>query len=169
MVRYVHGVARVSVGHRREQRAQRLQEVQVCAGIEVGGRRIESGDCSGPQSARMVLLNPRVEAAALETARGGILREGLGFDLCDVGIVTNIGEGDHLGLAEIETPERLAWVKRTVIDVAARNGKPGSPQSEKSVGGHPKDMPDAWPPLTGEPLRVAITRPVHGARIPRVQ
>ena len=51
-----------------------------------------------------MLLNPKVEAAVLETA-GGILREGLGFDWCDVGIVTNIGEGDHLGLASIETVE----------------------------------------------------------------
>ena len=59
-----------------------------------------------------MLLNPRVEAAVLETARGGILREGLGFDRCDVAVVTNIGEGDHLGLAGIETPEELAWVKQ---------------------------------------------------------
>src|SRR5262249_36564813 len=65
-------------------------------GIVIDGRLIDRGDCSGPQSARAVLMNPRVEAAVLETARGGILREGLGFDVCDVGIVTNIGEGDHL-------------------------------------------------------------------------
>ncbi len=64
-------------------------------GIYVNGRRIDSGDCSGPQSARAVLMNPLVEAAVFETARGGILREGLGFDFCDVGIVTNVGEGDH--------------------------------------------------------------------------
>ena len=59
-----------------------------------------------------MLLNPAVEAAVLETARGGILREGLGFDRCDVAVVTNIGEGDHLGLADVDTPEQLAWVKR---------------------------------------------------------
>ena len=88
-------------------------------GIHIDGRRIEDGDCSGPRSAKAVLLNPRVTAAALETARGGILREGLGFDLCDVGIVTNIGEGDHLGLNDIETVEKLARVKRSVIDVVA--------------------------------------------------
>ncbi|HWE39061.1 MAG TPA: cyanophycin synthetase [Isosphaeraceae bacterium] len=91
-------------------------------GIYIGGRRIESGDCSGPKSARNVLLNPRVEAAALEVARGGILREGLGFDRCDVAIVTNIGSGDHLGLADIATTEQLAKVKRTIVDVVKPTG-----------------------------------------------
>ena len=91
-------------------------------GIHLDGRRIESGDCSGPQSARAILVNPKVEAAVLETARGGILREGLAFDVCDVGVVTNIGEGDHLGINGIETPERLAWVKRTVTDSVAAWG-----------------------------------------------
>ena len=91
-------------------------------GICIGDRWIDTGDCSGPQSARMVLLNPRVEAAVLETARGGILREGLGFDRCDVAVVTNIGEGDHLGLAEIHTLEKLALVKRTIVDVVAPTG-----------------------------------------------
>jgi cyanophycin synthetase len=88
-------------------------------GIQVDGRRIETGDCSGPRSAKAVLMNPKVEAAVLETARGGLLREGVGFDLCDVGIVTNIGEGDHLGLSDIETLEKLARVKSCVIDVVA--------------------------------------------------
>src|SRR5262249_14380947 len=65
---------------------------------------------------------PRIEAAVLETARGGILREGLGFDHCDVAVVTNIGEGDHLGLSEIHTLEELARVKRTVVEVVAPTG-----------------------------------------------
>ena len=91
-------------------------------GIYIAGRRIDSGDCSGPQSARSVLMNPSVEAAVLETARGGILREGLGFDYCDVGIVTNIGEGDHLGLSDIETIEQLAKVKRCVIEAVSKTG-----------------------------------------------
>ena len=82
-------------------------------GIFIDDRRIEAGDCSGPQSAQAVLMNPVVDAAVLETARGGILREGLGFDRCDVAVVTNIGEGDHLGLSDIETVEELAKVKRT--------------------------------------------------------
>jgi len=84
-------------------------------GIYVGGRKLDSGDCSGPRSARSVLLNPRVEAAVFETARGGILREGLGWDRCDVAVVTNIGTGDHLGLKFITTVEDLAVVKRVIV------------------------------------------------------
>ena len=91
-------------------------------GIYIGDRRIDDGDCSGPQSARLVLQNPKVEAAVLETARGGILREGLGFDRCDVAVVTNIGEGDHLGLNGIDTVEQLARVKATPVDVVAEHG-----------------------------------------------
>ncbi|MBI2827478.1 MAG: cyanophycin synthetase [Planctomycetia bacterium] len=90
-------------------------------GIYIDRRRIETGDCSGPQSARTVLLNPKVEAAVFEIARGGVLREGLGFDRCDVAVVTNIGEGDHLGLGGIETPEQMAEVKSTVV-AAVREG-----------------------------------------------
>jgi cyanophycin synthetase len=99
-----------------------LRVAMTCTeGIYVDGRLIESGDCSGPRSARAILANPSVEAAVLECARGGILREGLGFDLCDVAVVTNIGEGDHLGLSDIETVEKLARVKKTVVDVVARD------------------------------------------------
>lgn len=95
----------------------------VCSdGIYIDGRRIEKGDCSGPQSARTVLLNPSVDAAVFEAARGGIIREGLGFDLCDVGVVTNIEGGDHLDLHDINTIEKLAAVKRTVVESVARNG-----------------------------------------------
>jgi cyanophycin synthetase len=91
-------------------------------GIYIDDRRIDTDDCSGPRSARAVLFNPRVDAAVLETARGGILREGLGFDMCDVAIVTNIGEGDHLGMAGIDTTEQLAEVKRTVVENVAPTG-----------------------------------------------
>ena len=91
-------------------------------GIYIDDRRIDNGDCSGPLSARNVLMNPEVEMAVLETARGGILRAGLGFDKCDVAIVTNIGEGDHLGLSDIETLEKLAQVKRVIVDVVPPNG-----------------------------------------------
>jgi cyanophycin synthetase len=84
-------------------------------GIYIENRRIDSGDCSGPKSARSILGNPRVDAAVLETARGGILREGLGFDWCDVAIVTNVGEGDHLGLGGIATVEELARVKAVPV------------------------------------------------------
>ena len=84
-------------------------------GIYLAGRRIDTDDCAGPKSARLVLLNPHVDAAVLETARGGILREGLAFDACDLAVVTNIGEGDHLGIGGIETVEQLAEVKQTVV------------------------------------------------------
>ncbi len=91
-------------------------------GVYIGARRIDDGDCSGPQSARKVLTNPMVEAAVLETARGGMLREGLAFDACDVAIVTNVGEGDHLGLGYINTIEQLAEVKRIPVEAVDKNG-----------------------------------------------
>jgi cyanophycin synthetase len=91
-------------------------------GIYLENRRIDTGDCSGPQSAQNVLLNPQVELAVLETARGGILRAGLGFDRCNVSVVTNIGEGDHLGLSDIDTVEKLARVKRTIVEATHADG-----------------------------------------------
>lgn len=91
-------------------------------GVYLNDRRIDTGDCSGPKSARTVLANPAVEAAVLETARGGVLREGLGFDQCDVAIVTNIGEGDHLGLNGIDTLDQLARVKRVIVESVAPHG-----------------------------------------------
>jgi cyanophycin synthetase len=91
-------------------------------GIYIDGRRIRGNDCSGPRSARAVLLNPNVRVAVLETARGGILRQGLGFDVCDVAVVTNIGDGDHLDAHGIETVEELARVKRVVVENVAANG-----------------------------------------------
>ncbi|MBA4031480.1 MAG: cyanophycin synthetase [Planctomyces sp.] len=91
-------------------------------GVYIDDRRIDTGDCSGPRSARTVLSNPTVEAAVLETARGGMLREGLGFDRCDVAIVTNIGEGDHLGMAGIETAEQLGRVKRIIVENVSPEG-----------------------------------------------
>ncbi|MBV2193792.1 MAG: cyanophycin synthetase [Azonexus sp.] len=91
-------------------------------GIYIDGQRIDSDDCSGPKSARNVLLHPDVDAAVLETARGGVLREGLAFDRCDVAVVTNIGQGDHLGLAYINTVEDLAVVKRVIVQNVAPRG-----------------------------------------------
>ena len=84
-------------------------------GVYIGNRRIDTGDCSGPKSAKNVLFHPDVDAAVLETARGGVLREGLGFDRCDVAVVTNIGSGDHLGLSYISTVEDLSVVKRVIV------------------------------------------------------
>lgn len=91
-------------------------------GVYVNGRQIDSGDCSGPKSARNVLLHPEVDAAVFETARGGILREGLGFDRCQVAVVTNIGAGDHLGLNYITTVEDLAVLKRVIVQNVAPDG-----------------------------------------------
>ena len=91
-------------------------------GIFVDGRCIDDGDCSGPKSARNVLLHPDVDAAVFETARGGILREGLGFDRCDVAVVTNIGAGDHLGMNYIETPAQLAAVKQVIVQNVSDHG-----------------------------------------------
>ncbi len=91
-------------------------------GVYVNGRQIDSGDCSGPRSARNVLAHPEVDAAVLECARGGILREGLGFDRCQVAVVTNVGEGDHLGLNFITTVEDLAVLKRVIVQNVAPTG-----------------------------------------------
>ncbi|NCT82567.1 MAG: cyanophycin synthetase [Comamonadaceae bacterium] len=91
-------------------------------GVYVDGRQIDSGDCSGPKSARNVLMHPDVEAAVLETARGGILREGLGFDRCQVAVVTNVGAGDHLGMNFLHTAEDLVLVKRVIVQNVAPNG-----------------------------------------------
>jgi len=84
-------------------------------GVYIDGQCMDTGDCSGPKSARNVLFHPDVEAVVLETARGGLLREGLGFDRCHVAVVTNIGMGDHLGMAYVNTVEELAVVKRVVV------------------------------------------------------
>ena len=90
-------------------------------GVYVGGQRIDTGDCSGPKSAKNVLHHPDVDAAVLETARGGVLREGLAFDYCDVAVVTNVGSGDHLGLNYITTVDELAVLKRVIVqNVSAR-------------------------------------------------
>jgi len=91
-------------------------------GVYVGGQCIDTGDCSGPKSARNVLYHPDVDAAVLETARGGVLREGLAFDYCDVAVVTNVGSGDHLGLNYITTVEELAVLKRVIVQNVAPKG-----------------------------------------------
>ncbi|MBA3058808.1 MAG: cyanophycin synthetase [Gammaproteobacteria bacterium] len=91
-------------------------------GVYIAGQRIDTGDCSGPKSARNVLQHPDVDAAVLETARGGMLREGLAFDRCDVAVVTNVGSGDHLGLNYITTVEDLAVLKRVIVQNMATDG-----------------------------------------------
>jgi len=91
-------------------------------GVYIEGQRIDTGDCSGPKSARNVLGHPDVDAAVLETARGGMLREGLAFDRCDVAVVTNVGSGDHLGLNYITTVEDLAVLKRVIVQNITAQG-----------------------------------------------
>jgi UDP-N-acetylmuramyl tripeptide synthase len=90
-------------------------------GIYVQGEMIDKGDTTGPYSAQMVLRNPKVEVAVLETARGGIVRAGLGFKQCDMAIVTNV-QNDHLGISDIETMEELAKVKEVIVQALKTNG-----------------------------------------------
>lgn len=91
------------------------------SGIYIDGEKYVDGDTTGPWSAKMVLREPTIDAAVLETARGGIVREGLGFDRCDVGCVLNI-TSDHLGIGGLDTIEDLAWVKSLVVEVVDEGG-----------------------------------------------
>ncbi len=91
------------------------------SGVYVGDTLIAPGDATGPRSARMVLSDPCVEVAILETARGGILREGLGYAEADVGAVLNV-TADHLGLKGIDTIEDLANVKSLIVETVRRRG-----------------------------------------------
>ncbi|MEO6059990.1 MAG: cyanophycin synthetase [Candidatus Limnocylindria bacterium] len=90
-------------------------------GIFVDGRLIRRGDMSGPRSASTVLQNPRVDMAVFEVARGGILREGLGYDRNDVAVVLNV-TGDHLGMGGITSIRQLAAVKQVVVEAVPRSG-----------------------------------------------
>jgi cyanophycin synthetase len=90
-------------------------------GVYLQNRMVVQGDMTGPFAANVVLSNPTVELAVLETARGGLLRSGLGFTECDVGIVLNV-TGDHLGIGGIDTIEQLADVKSVVPQVVKRRG-----------------------------------------------
>jgi cyanophycin synthetase len=126
-----------------------VSRILCCAGLRVGatstsgvyidGQLLVAADASGPKSARMVLRNPRVDAAVFECARGGILREGLGFDSCDIGAVLNV-TADHLGIKGIETVEDLAQVKSVVTESVAR---PQHPERRRS------DHRPAVPPCRG--------------------
>jgi cyanophycin synthetase len=90
-------------------------------GIYINENYIHYGDCSGPVSANVILRDPIVDFAVLECARGGILRSGLGFDKCNISIITNVKE-DHLGLSDIFTLEEMATVKAVVARSTDRNG-----------------------------------------------
>jgi len=90
-------------------------------GVYIGNRLIQPGDNTGPVSAQMVLRDPTVEIAVLETARGGLVRAGLGFDGCDIGIVMNVTD-DHLGLKDIDTLEEMARVKAIIPENVFKSG-----------------------------------------------
>ncbi len=90
-------------------------------GIYVQNSMLTKGDTTGPISAEFILKDPTVEFAVLETARGGILRSGLGFGKCDVAVVTNIQE-DHMGLSDINTLAEMANVKGVVARAVKRDG-----------------------------------------------
>lgn len=91
------------------------------SGTYINDKCICKGDNSGPNSAKALLSNRRIDAAVLETARGGIIREGLGYDLADVGVITNIAD-DHLGVDGVNTLEELAFVKALVIEAIKPDG-----------------------------------------------
>jgi cyanophycin synthetase len=132
------------------------------SGVYIDGRLHVAADASGPRSARMVLRNPTVDAAVFEAARGGILREGLGFDYCDVGAVLNV-TADHLGLKGIDTVEDLARVKSVVSESVGRRGHavlsaddPMTRRMARHAGGRVvwfSDRPDA---AASEPIRAHL-------------
>ena len=90
-------------------------------GIYIQNHMMEKGDTTGPLSAEYILRDPNVEFAVLETARGGILRSGLGFKICDIGVITNIQE-DHLGLSDIHDLKDLSRVKSVVVESVKKDG-----------------------------------------------
>ena len=90
-------------------------------GIYIQNTMLTKGDTTGPISAEFILKDPTVEFAVLETARGGILRSGLGFSSCDIGVLTNIKE-DHLGMNDIHNLKDLTKVKRVVMDSVKKDG-----------------------------------------------
>jgi cyanophycin synthetase len=90
-------------------------------GIYIGNHLVEKGDTTGPQSAQIILQDPTVDIAVLETARGGILRSGLAFQHCDVGVVLNVA-ADHLGLGDINTIDQMAKVKAVIAEAVHVDG-----------------------------------------------
>jgi cyanophycin synthetase len=90
-------------------------------GTYIGDYLVEPGDNTGPQSAELILQDPTVEVAVLESARGGILRSGLAFGSCDIGVVLNVA-ADHLGLGDINTIDDMSRVKSVVAEAAMPNG-----------------------------------------------
>lgn len=139
-------------------------------GVYVEGQLVAEGDATGPRSARLVLADPSVDVAVLETARGGLLREGLGFQQCDVGVVLNV-QPDHLGLKGIHTLEDLARVKSVIVNVVCRGGTsvlnaddPLTLRMARRAGGHL-----ALFSLYGDDLPPAVQRHVSEGGLAAVQ
>jgi cyanophycin synthetase len=99
----------------------------------VGDRRIAKGDCAGATAARNMLTNPYVEAAVLETSSEGILLEGLGYDRCEVAIVTDLGASNEAGRTATETADLVTVLERTVLWALAPNGVAVLPAAEPLV------------------------------------
>lgn len=133
------------------------------SGVYIDEERIWKGDASGPRSARLVLGDPTVDVAVLETARGGMLREGLAFDRCTIGAVLNVS-ADHLGVGGVDTLKDLAAVKSIIAESVARTGvsvlnadDPLTREMARHAGGHLSffSMDEA---LSGDFLRTHIDR-----------
>ncbi len=90
-------------------------------GIYIDGEMLDDGDTTGPSSAQIILRNKSIDVAVLETARGGIVRAGLGFDQCDLALLTNV-QGDHLGISDIDTIEELSQVKAVITKALKPDG-----------------------------------------------
>ncbi len=95
--------------------------IAVTGGIWSNGSKVADGDTTGPWSANVVLQDPDVDYAVLETARGGILKRGLGFDKCDVGVVLNIRE-DHIGSDGVDCLDDIFEVKSILLEVTKKDG-----------------------------------------------
>ncbi|HEX2976952.1 MAG TPA: Mur ligase family protein, partial [Bacteroidales bacterium] len=124
-------------------------------GIYIGNDLVEEGDCTGPVSAEKVLRDRSVEVAVLECARGGMLRSGLAYDRCDVGVVTNVAE-DHIGLKNINSLEDMIRVKSIVPESVRRNGYAVLNENDPSVLGMRKNLKCrvALYSINGESIRI---------------
>ncbi len=139
-------------------------------GVYVNGRQTDSGDCSGPRSARNVLMHPDVDVAVFETARGGMLREGLAYDRCQVAVVTNLGSGDHLGLNYITTLEDLSVLKKVIVLNVASSGMAVLNAADPEVADMANDCPGQVTFFAQDPNHpVMATHRAQGKRVVYVQ
>jgi cyanophycin synthetase len=125
-------------------------------GLYVAGRCIDRRDGTGPDGARALLLNPRVSVAVLETAPGGILREGLGLDRADVAVVTNLGKGEQFGRRRVEAVEELAGARRALVQAVARTGTAVLNAADPLVASMASCCPGSVLLFSGEASRPAL-------------